>query len=322
MVNKNFEYFNEKSTYDVVGNLIKEIEEECHVKALFGRIAGSKTQGLSSKASDNDFCFFCEKKEGYANPLYYGQIYKTADLLGEQVEFEIGYLLYDKVKNDVMERYNRNYINYPTNFYRSQKEKEEYSPSNLPKLMMHRKEYAFVMFQLLILGDTIWAASDMNEFDFNELYKMEKTIDILDTYFVRAYGNFKFFMNNEDKVLVRKYLYTFSQIFAMEWLLTRKTKPPVDFKTLENELLVDTEIRKILDEYFELNKNSFIYKSEYKEKANEFLNRYIANSLENLKQEIAKYSRTEVYEEIIKRTLPSKRPQIYDEKFHNWRSYK
>ena len=144
--------------------------------------------------------------------MHYGQVFHTAPIKGENVEFEMGYLLFDKVQQDVMTRFNRNYTNYPTNFYRTPEEEKEYLPQNLPKLMMHRKEYAFIMFHLFILGDTIWASSDMSEYDFNQLYRMEKTIDILDTYFVRAYGNYKFFIITLENSAVSykvKYMPTF-----------------------------------------------------------------------------------------------------------------
>ena len=322
MINNNFERFGEKTTYDVVGKLIKKVEEEFHIKAMFGRIAGSKTQGLSSKASDNDFLIFCKKQEGFSQEKHYGVVYYPAELLGEMVEFEIGWILVDNAVQDVMERYNKNYINYPTNFYRTPEEEKEYLPENMPKLMIDRKEYAFVMFHLLILGDTIWASEELSEFDFNQLYRMEKTIDVLDTYFVRAYGNYRHFFNNKDVVLARKYLYTFSQLFAMEWLLKYRTKPPVNFKELEEEMLGDLEVKKILDTYYELNKNTELHKTKYQEKSSEILNKYIGESLEKIKGEMERYSRTETYEEIILRTEPSKRPQIYDEKYHTWRSLK
>jgi len=317
---KNYEKFYSRETYEAVGRLIFEMEREFHFKALFGRIAGSKTQGISSKSSDNDFLMFVERTEGNVDKEIEGQVFKHTLLKGKPVEFELGYIYWDVALKKIEERKHTVFMGYPTNFYRSKEEEQSYLPENMPKLMRYREEYPFMMFHLLLMGDSAWIGAGFSERQYQELYALEKTIDALDTFYVRAYGNYVHFMGRRERVLLRKYLYTLSQVWAIQWLLDRGTKPPMMFAKLMDGMELEENLRRSVLELVELNREETLYKMKAYTSSRETVEAYIGALLEEQKGRIASYSKDETFAEVVRRTPAELRQKLYFEGGRIWRT--
>jgi len=319
VINKNYDNFYSKETYEVVGNLIHQVEKKINAKAFFGRIAGSKTQGLSSKGSDNDFLFFCSKAEGNCDTEIQGQVFLNTNIANEIVEFEIGYIYWEDALERINQRFNFEFENYPTNFYRSKEEEEKYLPENMPKSMRFREEYPLLMFHLALLGDSLWASEEYSDYDFKQLYSLEKTIDVLDTFYVRAYGNHVHFFDNQQDILLRKYLNVLSQIWAIEWLLQKGTRPPMNFLDLMDGQVLKEEQKNEILKLVNTNKQTTLYKTKAYTPSVPWLNNYIKECLERQREEIQNYNRSETYLDVIERTPIQQRQKIFCEKYREWR---
>lgn len=315
---KNYAEFYSKETYKAVSALIHKAERERYFKALFGRIAGSKTQGIFSKGSDNDFLIFVKKTEGNVEQEIEGKIVETTYINGALVELDLAYIYWDIVLEKVLERKKMTFPGYPTNFYRTEEEKLEFLPQNLP-IMRKRREYAFIMFHLLLMGDSLWMSDTYTEHNYMDLWKLERTIDALDTFFVRAYGNYIHFMKDQDQVPLRKYLYTLSQIWAIEWLLNNRTKPPMMFADLMAGMKIDGSLQRSINELIALNREETLHKTKAYTESRPELIKYIAAMLEQQKKQIALYPREETLADIILRTPLELRPKLYFEKCEDWK---
>lgn len=316
---KNYVGFYSKETYEAVSAVIHKAEQARHFKALFGRVAGSKTQGISSKGSDNDFLIFVEKTEGNIEQVIEGTIVENIYINDVLVEFDLAYIYWDTVLERVLARKETLFAGYPTNFYRSKEDILKYLPQNMPELMRQRDEYPFVMFHLLLLGNSMWVSDVCMKRNLTELWGLERTIDALDTFFVRAYGNYVYYMKDQERVPLRKYLYTLSQIWAIEWLLDRGTKPPMMFVELMAGMEIEESIRRSTSELIALNREETLHKTKAYTDSRPELNGYIAAMLDRQKERIALYPREETLADVIRRTPLEFRPKLYFEKYKDWK---
>lgn len=320
MFNENKEEFLSDKTYVAMKQSVPDIERITGGKVLFGRIAGSKAQGLSSKASDNDWHIFISggeeyrqeqiEKEGNKN-LRGGKIVDyLIQLDGETVVVDSDIIFWEKVKEDLDSRLARTDIMYPTCLNYSKEEEKKHSLEEL-KTVRYRNDYGLLMFHLLILSDSMWVNSEYKDFSPSELYRLVRTIDMLDMYHVRAYGNVQNYIKGKDDVLVRKYMYTLMHLESMKWILTKGTKPPMDFRTLIAGNLHNSITLEHINRAYDLNKNATEYKTKYKEAMDPVLNEYIENLLEEVTIGMKSYSKTETYEDIIRNTETERLPRIY-----------
>lgn len=322
--------------YENIGSVVKDLEKDVHIQAMYGRVAGSVTQGLNSKASDNDFLVFCKKTEGYEglsyedsmdqkegrkevrNNPYEGHLYYTKAINGESKEIEMGYILYDAAMSRIKKQLGERVENFPSVDYRTQEESEKYA--NLHPLLRKREEYSYMMTLLLAMDDYLWVAADEWEHFFRDIYKMERVIDVLDTYYTRAVGNYNHFIKGKEKVAVRKYLYTLSHIFVMNWICQNQTKPPVNFMQQLNGIRIPEEVYASIERLLKRNKNTNVYKTKYMGEQDDLLTDYIAEMLDGMKSIISNYDRSSTLYDLIKGTETERRPKVYHEQSGLWKA--
>ena len=61
-------------------------------------------------------------------------------------------------------------------------------------------------------------------------------------YFNTAKANYKSYIDNKQKVKLKKYFYVLRPLMACDWILTHRTPPPVLFDSLLNEMEPDDEL--------------------------------------------------------------------------------
>ncbi len=282
---------------------IANLEQAFHITAVCGQIAGGRAMGLSNSKSDNDFDIFYEQAEGFTPPgLKYIQ---EVTICGKPVVVEFNFINFHKLVNAAKTAFSQEHQGYPTTFYRSASEVESFLPENiLPR--WERSEYLFTKFHTFIMGDNYWYAAS-SRFDIRPHWKMEKTIDALDYYFVRAYGNYQNYLTASAPLHVRRYLNCIWQTLSLEWILTRGTKPPVHIKHLIEELITSSSLKDSIYHFYDLNCNSDIDKKDLFCPSDDTINQYIFRSLCRYKEELHNYNRSETIYDLMQRTPPAKR---------------
>lgn len=294
-----FSDFTLEQIFESMADPIANLNQRFQINALCGQIAGGRAMGLSGLRSDNDFDIFYKQTSGLTPP---GLKYVEEIIINNkpvEVEFNLINLtnLEKAAKNTFLQKHN----GYPTNFYRTTEEMEKFLPGNLlPR--WEREEYFFTKFHTFIMGDNYWYGIAMSEHDMNTYYKMEKTIDALDYYFIRAYGNYKNYIATSSELLVRRYLNCIWQILSCEWILTYKTRPAMNINHLIEQIIDCKDIKKIVGKYYHLNCNSNMDKKELFCNSNKDLNEYIYKLLCRQKEKIENYNKNETIYELMLRT--------------------
>ncbi len=338
LVKMNKKYDNTEHIKDVYRNIspvISELEKDVCIESLFGRVAGSVTQGLNSKASDNDFLVFVTKKDGYTGlsyddsemqsrgvkeerqDPYEGHIYYTRELDQCQIEYEMGYIVFEEALKRINDHKNVLKTGYPSCFYRSKEEKERCN--NLHPQLRKRDEYPDMMILLLLMDDYMWVKSGDVDPEIVSLYKTEKIIDILDTYYVRAYGNYEHFIKDKESVPVRKYLYTMDHLTKMKWLIEKGTKSPVNFIKTMNGITIPQDVKESVEKYLLMNKDSEVYKTKYYERSDEHLNTYIGDSLEQIRSDMQNYSKDITLFDLVISMPEEQRAVVFDDSIGDFR---
>lgn len=301
----------DKLVYQAISKNIVDIEERIEGKIIFGRCAGSRVQGLNSVvASDEDFHIFVEGAQEFKRQeaAKYGlktigggniNPYKIELDNGTVADLDIDIIFLEEIEKELQESTIKDY---PTNLYRTKQEDEEISQVYKSKALRLQRDYGEWVLQLLILNDTIWLADQYSLSRLNSIYEAFKTIDILDAFFVRAYGNYHHFMEGNQKVLVRKYLYTLYQLGAIRWIIEKRVKPPMNFERLLEGMGLEEELFTHIMKMKKSNHDSTIYKGHYLERADELINQYIKETLEYAEIVIREYDRNETFIKIVRNT--------------------
>lgn len=276
---------------------------------LFGNIDGSISRGMNNNTSDVDMHVFGETNN---DEIIYELISEEGEIKEKNIVFDIAAHSANIAKQRLSE-YNKKIKKYPTIFYRSEDEKEIYSMEKIHWNVRYRPDgEIFELLQFLIADSIFIRKKDEKLINMQELYYMYKTVDMMDLQFVRAYGNYNnLIKDNQDAVLVRKYLYTLYEIFFCKWILKYKSRPPLIFLELFKKQDLDKEQQDCILEVFNLNKNAGEHKTKNKCERKPVLNTYIKKSLEQLITEIARYNPEENYLEIINNTEEARKQQIF-----------
>lgn len=259
---------------------VPHIRKEIGGIPLFGAVGGSMSLNLANKSSDIDFYMVVKDEPG-----------KTA---GEHKKLCISDMVVDFmcIPLDELvrecEKYSGEERRYPTIFYRSESEKD--------KIRLN-KDAERPDFKREVVG-RIYLSDKILEFEpgavrknYGKLNKGCRLIDLWDYHFNRAFGNYHEKIVGKEKVLLRKYLYTVSEITICQWLLVRNEKPVMDFKQMFTRpycLYEDNEIIKICNELWEENRKTDMDKKEKFIFPVIYLNRWIEMQLTILLSEMQK----------------------------------
>lgn len=287
--------------------VIPALDESKGCLTVFGGFFGSLFRGLNSQSSDFDVCVFA-KSDDYN--LEQHCMYAEAEIDGRLMIFDIELHTVDKVFDEVR-LYDAVPRKYPSVFYRSDEEKEKCALENLHKLARFHPDGATYEFSAFLLADRIFInRGQREEFAFQKLCHMVRTVDIMDVQYVRAYGNYQHALKNKETVLLRKYIYTLYELFLCRWIVERGTKPPMFFPNMLAKLgLSETEL-KMIQNILDINAAATEDKKKLSCPANPELNVFIRDQLEYLKEAIGNYPTDERYDALIERTAPQERQSI------------
>lgn len=244
---------------------------------LFGAVGGSVSINLSNKSSDVDFYLITKNSPQ--------QIIKTV-ILPEQYNLKVDFMCVSAP--EVIEECQKYYTvphDYPTRFYRKKCENEK---------IMKQKDYERSSFKREIVM-RIFMAQHIIEFQNNSVknyyMKMKKgliLLDIWDSYFERAYGNYYEYIKGHNNVLIRKYLYTIHEIFICHFLIESAEQLTINFQqmfTLPYSQYLN-EIYGLCETLWEKNKNASLSKEKLLTENNVIVDEWIERKLEEIQNEM------------------------------------
>lgn len=300
---------NMKKLYSILSENYDKIEKRIHAKILFGRVGGSGAQGLKSESSDDDLHLFITGgeelrqnaiRESGLPDIQGGNICPYEfEYQGKVFEIDTDFIFWDIVKEKIIQE-NKVVKQYPSVLCRDESAWNE--DKNLSATVRYRNDFGSWLFQLFLLSDSIWLPKDFDDRQLNDLYKQRKTIDIMDAFFLRAYGNYCKFLKDRKEVLVRKYLYTIHHLETIIWIAENRTKPPFLFQKLVELADLDQSVKERIRHYYDLNSRSDVYKTRYKEKSSARIDSYIAERLDYAKELMEKYDKEERFSSVIERS--------------------
>lgn len=289
--------------------IVPMLEKEKSFKPLFGNLDGSISRGMSNDTSDVDMHIFGETDNlEITFELEYGEAF----IKNRKVTYDIALHAYE-VTLKALDDYNSRAKKYPTVFFRTEEEKNTYSFQKIHWNVRYRPDgEIFELLQFLIADSIFIRNKDEVKIGLNQMYEAYRTIDMLDLQFVRAYGNYNNLMkNDQEEILLRKYLYTLYEIFFCNWILEKQTRPPLDFRELLKEQKVDPAVFENILQVFELNHTATEHKSKQMCTKQPVINEYVFNELIVLEKKISEFDPKARYSQIIENTEKSRRQKIY-----------
>lgn len=199
-----------------------KILEELEDKPLFGAVGGSVALNLANRSSDVD-CYIVTQSNTFSK-IPKGVITTSIDCSDMKLDFMC--LTIEELVKECIE-YDKVEHNYPTRFFRKECEMDIIKKTKDVERADFKREMAM----------RIYLADQRLEFEHGSLkenYEKLKpglrVLDIWDAHFNRAYGNYTEKIKNQKVVLLRKYLYTISEITICYLLLLRKEKPIMNYE--------------------------------------------------------------------------------------------
>lgn len=297
-----------EDAFDGMRPQLHVLEIELGIDAVCGQIGGGRAMGLSGKKSDNDFDVFYLQR-GMGKPK---RKYKKRVLIeGKYVEVEFNFIDMGDIKEAAECTFDNEKKQYPSIMYRNEKEQGMYAPDTiLPR--GEREDYYFTKFHWFVMGDNVWLSDKMRVADYEKFYCLERTVDALDYYYTRAYGNWKNYIQDGEIINLRRYLNCIWQVLSCEWILTYGNRPTNRFKELVREQLSDDKLKENILALYYTNCNSYIDKSNLFSMRNPMIDEYISERLECQCKLIHKYDKKETVEALIKKSFQKYQKKIVD----------
>ncbi len=208
--------------HDVIEKNSKQIISSLDCKPLFGAVGGSLSLNLANKSSDVDCYIVTDSDTTYSQrevPLTYTVFLK--DLKLDFMCVPINELI-----EKCTEYYNQKHI-YPTRLHRELNEMDRIKNTK----DIARPDFKREMVMRIYLADKIFEfKKNSAKESYERLKKGLRFIDIWDAHFSRAYGNYYETIEGHETVLLRKYLYTISEITICHLIMSRKEKPIMNYK--------------------------------------------------------------------------------------------
>lgn len=302
---KNFSTIKLEHIYDGLKETIMEFEMEMEIDALCGQVGGGRAMALSGGKSDNDFDIFYLLKKSEKPKRKYK---KDVTIQGESVEVEFNFVGFHELREGGRSVFDKKNIAYPSIIYRDDEEKRRYMPDSiLPR--GERDDYYYSKFHCFVMGDNVWVSNKMKMSEYEELYDLERTIDALDYYYTRAYGNWIYYVSKEQKINLRRYLNCIWQILSCDWILLFRYRPPNDFLKLAEKLIHQDTLKEHICDLYYTNCNSSIDKKDLFCNVDPVIDEYICQSLIRQRALIEEYDPCETIKALIDNT-----PREYQKK--------
>lgn len=260
---------------------MQQIKESIHGTPLFGAVGSSTALNLANKHSDVDVYLVINND---AHSLSGVNIYNFSF---SGIEYEFICVPIDELIQEC-EKYNAIEHRYPTRFYRTQDETDKIKLTEDSE----RPDYKREMVMRIYMADSILEFEKGSaKKNYEKLKKGCLLIDIWDSYFNRAYGNYYEKIKGHEQVLLRKYLYAISEMTICRLLLKEYKKPIMDFKrmfTVPYCPYADTEIIGLCNKLWEDNQTINTCKENTYIPANLYLNQWMEKQLSELVSEMNK----------------------------------
>lgn len=253
----------------------KTIADRLGCKLLFGAVGGSYSLNLASRCSDID-CYLI------VDGRLQNEMVQTVDLNGTQIDFicvNLAEILQECRKFKVEQR------QYPTRFYRSREENTLYQKLKEIERPGFKREMPI----------RIFLAEEILEFEkgsvdavYSKVSDCLRLVDICDYFFNRAYGNYYESIETEEKVLLRKYLYTISQI-SICYMILDHAEMIMDYKRMIGNLPYicnDRELRQLCNKLWTKNNSEVTKKSKSYVNSEAILNKWIVENLDKILRRI------------------------------------
>lgn len=257
---------------NVMDKKIKELEKKYDIIILMGCFTGSCTMNFHNSSSNFTFTFIFDSNQHNIEK------FDLNEILEINGKYDLRVTLYGRKKCNILqgiEIQKQTDIKYPV--YRTRNKAEIENRTSPPQ---YRKDFWFFVLLKMVTTDNLWIknSSDAHKlFDTlrNELY----IIDILDFYFTRAQGNYDTYLTKEQKIPLRKYLYTLHEVMYMNWIIEKKVVPPMDFYELSRQTIKKDAVELEMSHLYKMNKESSMVKKKLFVSRNDILNNYIKENL-------------------------------------------
>jgi predicted nucleotidyltransferase len=206
---------------DYVGNLlleaigqsetIREEYESGKLKVLFACESGSRSWGLASPNSDHDIRFVYRR-----NTTHYLALNKQRDV----IEFNAQTNDYEPIPIEVMGWDIAKYLSLLVNGNASAYE--------WPRCPLYMKDPGWMK-----------KRKEIEEFYF-------QPFKVAQHYRGLARKHLYKYIADKEEVSCKRYLYLFRALYSLQWILERKTMPPIRFYYLMNELATDEEFHDVM----------------------------------------------------------------------------
>lgn len=247
----------------------KKIADNLNCKLLLGAVGGSYSLNLANRSGDIDCYLIVEGR------LQNG-LFQAVNLDGIQIDFmcvDIHELLQECQEFKEQQR------QYPTRFYRSHEENAMYRKLKDIERPGFKREIPI----------RIFLAEEILEFEkgsvdavYSKIKDSLMLIEICDYHFNRAYGNYYEKIEAEEKVLLRKYLYTISEISICNMILEH-SEVIMDYKRMianASCICNDRELSQLCYKLWAENNREITKKSKSYVSAEPILNTWIVKNLD------------------------------------------
>lgn len=252
------------------------IAEKLGSKPLFGAVGGSISLNLGSKGSDIDFYLVTESQ------IENGPS-KTLNINNTEIDFTCVTL--DEILTEC-DTFSGKSLRYPTKFYRDPLEEAEMVQSEEQDRPGFQKE---MVMRIFLADEILEFEKGSIEMIRGEVKNVLKLIDIWDYHFTRAYGNYFENIKSRKKVLLRKYLYTVSQVSIC--CMALKNDITMNFEEMlkiKDYIFEGNEIIQICRKLWEENRKVSVPKWEYYVKEEPLLNAWIEGMLKKTEEDMRK----------------------------------
>ncbi len=299
-----FDDFNKADIYIAINDYIKVFESEYKAVAVCGQIGGGRAMGLSNKVSDDDFDLYYLEAD---NPPFKEKSKITINK--ETVEVEFNYCKIDDLISAAKRQFEKKENGYPTCFYRDEAENKAYAPENI-KVRWERDDYFFTKFHWIMMSDDVCVSNSFYD-KYAECYKIERLIDAMNYYYIRAYGNYNNQILIKERINERRYLNTIWQILSLKWIVEKKTRPVVEFDVLADEVVGEEKLKGIIKKYLDEFKNTDVDKDDVICSTNEEINTFIKKELEVCREIINKTDRSIALNTLVDGSIDKYQRKIY-----------
>lgn len=207
---------------NIIENNTSGIAAQIGELPLFGAVGGSISLNLANSKSDIDMYAVMQ------NSYRINTEVSVCQVRLQDIELDIMCVPIDELQRECINYDSVEHI-YPTRFHRKAGETEKIKGLKDIERPDFKREMVMRIFQSVPI---IEFGQGTVQGGYGLLKQGLKLIDIWDMHFSRAYGNFHENIKDREKVLLRKYLYTISEITICNQLMLENKRPIMDFEQM------------------------------------------------------------------------------------------